>query len=83
METLFACLPERQRSVLWLAAVEGYSVEEIAEILETSIRSVKSLVHRARAGLPESLLAKPQESNGISTAGERCPNPSAKALASR
>jgi predicted DNA-binding protein YlxM (UPF0122 family) len=54
METLFACLPERQRSVLWLAAVEGYSVEEIAEILETSIRSVKSLVHRARAGLAES-----------------------------
>ena len=53
METLFACWPERQRSALWLAAVEGYSYEEIAEILETPIRSVKSLVHGARAGLAE------------------------------
>ena len=50
---LFACWPERQRSALWLAAVEGYSYEEIAEILETSIRSVKSLVHRARASLAD------------------------------
>ena len=53
METLLACWPERQRSALWLAAVEGYSYEEIAEILETPIRSVKSLVHGARAGLAE------------------------------
>ncbi len=53
MEAHLAKLPERQRSALWLAAVEGHSYEEIAEILETSIPSVKSLVHRARASLAD------------------------------
>lgn len=51
MEVLLAALPERQRSALWLAAVEGYAYAEIAEILKTSIPSIKSLVHRARATL--------------------------------
>jgi RNA polymerase sigma-70 factor (ECF subfamily) len=53
MEALLVNLPERQRSALWLAAIEGCSYEEIAEILETSIQSVKSLVHRARATLAD------------------------------
>ena len=46
-------LPERQRSALWLSAVEGNSYAEIAEILETSTQSVKSLIHRARATLAD------------------------------
>ena len=50
-------LPERQRSALWLAAVEGYSYEEIAEVLETSAASVKSLVHRARVNLADRMAA--------------------------
>ena len=50
-------LPERQRSALWLAAVEGHSYEEIAEVLETSVASVKSLVHRARANLADRMAA--------------------------
>lgn len=48
-----AKLPERQRTALWLAAVEGYSYEEIAEVLETSAQSVKALVHRARVTLAD------------------------------
>jgi RNA polymerase sigma-70 factor, ECF subfamily len=40
MEAELAELPERQRSALWLAAVEGYSYDEIAEVLETSRASV-------------------------------------------
>ena len=44
-------LPERQRSALWLAAVEGQSYAEIAAVLETSPQSVKALVHRARVTL--------------------------------
>lgn len=46
-------LPERQRSAIWLAVVEGYAYDEVAEVLETSNASVKSLVHRARATLAD------------------------------
>ena len=48
-------LPERQRAALWLAAVEGRSYAEVAEALDTTVKSVKSLVHRARATLAERL----------------------------
>jgi len=57
LEAELAELPERQRSALWLAAVEGHSYAEIAEVLETSIPSVKSLVHRARANLADKMMA--------------------------
>ena len=48
-----AHLPDRQRVALWLCAVEGLSYREIAGVLETSEKSVKALVHRARAKLAE------------------------------
>ena len=44
-------LPERQRVALWLTAAEGCSHREVAEVLETSEKSVKALVHRGRASL--------------------------------
>ena len=44
-------LPERQRVALWLTAVEGHSYAEVAEILEATVKSVKSLVHRGRSSL--------------------------------
>ncbi|MFK7895476.1 MAG: RNA polymerase sigma factor [Myxococcota bacterium] len=53
MEAALGEIPERQRSALWLAVVEGHSYAEVADILETSTASVKSLVHRARAQLVE------------------------------
>lgn len=53
LEAALAELPERQRSALWLATVEGRSYGEIAGILDTTIPSVKSLVHRARSTLAE------------------------------
>lgn len=40
-------LPEKQRAALVLCRFEGLSYEEIAEILDTSVSAVKSLVHRA------------------------------------
>ncbi len=40
-------LPEKQRAALVLCRLEGLSYEEIAEVLETSVSAVKSLVHRA------------------------------------
>jgi RNA polymerase sigma-70 factor (ECF subfamily) len=48
-------LPERQRAALWLTAVEGLSYAEVARSLETTEKSVKALVHRARTKLVERL----------------------------
>lgn len=51
VETALEGLPERQRSALWLSAVEGLSYAEVAVTLETTEKSVKALVHRARLAL--------------------------------
>ncbi len=56
---ILAELPERQRSALWLTAVEGYSYLEIAEVLDTSTQSVKALIHRARATLADRIAEVP------------------------
>jgi len=45
--SLLERLPEKQRAALVLCRFEGLSYEEIAEVLETSVSAVKSLVHRA------------------------------------
>ena len=50
-----AALPERQRAALLLSAVEGLSYAEVAVSLETTEKSVKALVHRARATLAAKL----------------------------
>ncbi len=55
VDAALATLPERQRSALWLAAVEGRSYAEVAEMLDTSQKSVKALVHRARSALVRAL----------------------------
>jgi RNA polymerase sigma-70 factor (ECF subfamily) len=44
---LLARLPEKQRAALVLCRFEGMSYQEIAQVLETSVPAVKSLVHRA------------------------------------
>jgi RNA polymerase sigma-70 factor (ECF subfamily) len=46
-----ALLPEHQRAVLTLRAVEGYSLEEIASALEIPLGTVKSRLHLALAAL--------------------------------
>ena len=48
-------LPERQQMALWLCAAEGQSYADIAIALETTEKSVKALVHRARATLADRL----------------------------
>jgi RNA polymerase sigma-70 factor (ECF subfamily) len=53
VESALAALPERQRLALWLTAVEGLSYAEAASALEATEKSVKALVHRARATLAE------------------------------
>jgi RNA polymerase sigma-70 factor (ECF subfamily) len=54
LERALGELPERQRAALLLRAHEDLGYEEIAAALDTSVASVKSLLHRAR----ETLLAK-------------------------
>ncbi|HET9955828.1 MAG TPA: RNA polymerase sigma factor [Polyangiaceae bacterium] len=48
-------LPERQRSVLILRCGFEYSVEEIAELMQTSPNTVKDRLKRARAGVRRAL----------------------------
>jgi RNA polymerase sigma-70 factor (ECF subfamily) len=52
---LLARLPEKQRAALVLCRLEGLSYEEIAEVLDTSVSAVKSLVHRATVTAAETL----------------------------
>lgn len=47
VQALLARLPEKQRAAFVLARLEGLPYEEVAEVLQTSVSAVKSLVHRA------------------------------------
>jgi RNA polymerase sigma-70 factor (ECF subfamily) len=47
VERLLASLPEKQRAAFVLARLEGLPYEEIADVLDTTLPAVKSLVHRA------------------------------------
>jgi len=42
------CLPARQREALLLHSLAGFSVEEIAAILDSSVAATRKLVTRSR-----------------------------------
>jgi RNA polymerase sigma-70 factor, ECF subfamily len=48
-------LPEKQRAALVLCRLEGLSYEEIADVLDTTVGAVKSLVHRATVAAAQAL----------------------------
>ena len=52
---LIASLPEKQRQVIHLRDVEGYSYNEICEILELDMNQVKVNLFRARNAVREKL----------------------------
>src|SRR5271157_58560 len=55
IEQLLGCLEERDRSMLVLKEVQGFSVDEIAELLEINANTVKVRLFRARQRIAESL----------------------------
>jgi RNA polymerase sigma-70 factor (ECF subfamily) len=57
MSRAFAELKPRERELLWLAYVEGWHHEQIAEILDLKVRSIRVLLYRARGRLAR-LLAR-------------------------
>jgi RNA polymerase sigma-70 factor (ECF subfamily) len=59
--SLLERLPEKQRAAFVLCRFEGMSYEEIAEVLETSVSAVKSLVHRATVAAAEALAPRAEE----------------------
>ena len=50
-------LPVLYRSTIVLRDVEGFSLEEVARIMNTSVSAVKSRLHRARHAVRETLAA--------------------------
>jgi len=50
-----ASLPEKQRTMLVLNKFEGRSYREIAEIMDVSLASVESCLHRAKLNLEAEL----------------------------
>jgi RNA polymerase sigma-70 factor (ECF subfamily) len=50
-----ACLPDRQRIAVVLRRYEGFSYQEIAEALDTTVSAVESLLHRASERLRQEL----------------------------
>ncbi|MEZ5945938.1 MAG: RNA polymerase sigma factor [Hyphomonas sp.] len=51
IEAAIAALPERQAAALTLCALQGHSQAEAADIMETSVEALESLLARARRSL--------------------------------
>jgi RNA polymerase sigma-70 factor, ECF subfamily len=60
LERALAQLPDDQRTAVILCDVQGYSYEEVAQIMEVALGTVKSRLSRARAALRESLRGQEQ-----------------------
>ncbi len=60
LQTAFAYLNVEQRAVVALHDIEGYSLEELAHLLDTPLGTLKSRLHRARAQLRSLLMMEPK-----------------------
>ena len=56
LEMALSSLPKNQKIAFVLHKVEGVPYQEISEIMNVSISSVESLIHRAKKGLQKKLL---------------------------
>jgi RNA polymerase sigma-70 factor, ECF subfamily len=55
LQEAMGTLPEKLRLVLLLTSINGYSLEEVAELLQVPVGTVKSRLHSARRQLAEKL----------------------------
>jgi RNA polymerase sigma-70 factor (ECF subfamily) len=55
LQNAMEALPERSRLVLLLTSIDGHSLEEVAELLQVPVGTVKSRLHSARKQLAEKL----------------------------
>src|SRR3954463_11385773 len=74
-------LPEQQRAALLLREMEGLGYQQIADVLDTTIPSVKSLLVRARMGLGEA--AEARAMSCADARGELCSRDEARRRAGR
>lgn len=65
IEQAIAQLPPRQREAIVLYAYQQMSYQQVAEVLEAPLNTVKTLIHRARAGLAEALAHEEGEFNRV------------------
>jgi len=63
LESALKEVPAAFRAALVLREIEGLSYEQIAEVLETSLGTVKSRILRGREALKKNLTAKPETEN--------------------
>ena len=61
LETALAGLPERQRQAVILRHIEGLANPEIAQIMDTGVEAVESLIARGKRGLHAALAGRRQE----------------------
>ena len=64
-------LPEDQRIAVVLSDVHGYPYEEIAEIMNSSLGTVKSRISRGRARLRDYLRSQGELPSGVEHLAER------------
>ena len=58
-------IPEVFRTAVVLREIEGFAYDEIAEILQTNVGTVKSRLMRGRAALREALQPQPRETSAF------------------
>lgn len=77
VEAALHSIPEVFRTAVVLREIEGFAYEEIAEILQTSVGTVKSRLMRGRAALREALRQEPGHSAVNDTKAKVSPQPAA------